>query len=1216
MKKLVFGLMVVCGVALRVAAGSDEAYRENVVTPHWEWEGVHTGGTVRALFLVNAHALRQVDELAQRFDLSCEALPVGGRTIASMECDGAGWAALSTQRWDLVALASSTAWTALGITNQEALIESMKAGQRVVVYDPQQGEIDNLKALMQEAPLTDRASDVFRALPSDWLRFRVPFKFTEYAVGKGRLFFLDRIDTHWTFFNAFMGQGVGGQHAPAWYEEPVTPELFYAAVGRWIRLAAGRASGPVVSLHMTTLAASVPLNEPVTCRFTTTAGASSGDKLEWFLYSSFGDELARESVAMTQDSVETTVTPSQTGRLLLRWRWRRGDVTLDWGADSLLVSNPLAFASLDIPGVVTAERPVELGWTLVTKAPEGAKVNAHVFDSDGRLVSWAEGAAGAGRLRLPGWISRGLAYELRLFLREGNTVYDERRLALYGPHDRAADRLPYHVILWGTERGEYTDLFRFERLRQLGITALATIGVNSNLNRIAVSRGLRVVPTNILVPPNRYKKRFDKAEEDRRLGDFAAGVAPLSPLAYSLADEPSGVDPVAFRAFGAEVIRRHDPQARVGYCGVWEGFNRNVPAFFEACDFAEPYSPFHLYTPNLWMGCERDLYRSFKRPDAIVTCWTHYAPWLDSEPYSRTPPWLWLFEGLSGVSYFDSAGEFAVLPGDLRTTHETRWWSEEMREIRNGIGEQLLAATRDAGAVRVLFHPNAAGAASWARAFNETRVPFRFVSHADLERGLEPGVRLLVCPNVPLLSDRELAHIQEFVKAGGTLVATAPFGRYRPGGPPKPEPQLKVKPDSPKDINALLDAIDQPVPVEETKEPDPMDPWIREIGTPPNPVPEPAEPDRLAVLCGVRYGAVTGAVPMASLGVTRRAPEAAGVPVALSWTAPADGFGSLTGATLGVSGFEPAGSGKIVAAMRETAEATNSSTAEIAEVRATPGVIENAYGKGHSWFFAMQPDVPTLRDWIPALTAAAAVPNPGVDVRLVEGSNDTVYAYRFADGPIQLMGVVQDYWKVGPAWTVEGGLETVAYFKHGPSIWAESPAVLTVGEARHLYDVRRGRYLGSTNRVEFALQPGRPELFALLPYEVTDLVLTAPKEGRPGEALELRVQVKSVGLKPGDHVVHVELADPSGRVVEADRYNLRTAAGDGRIRLPLAWNAAPGAWTVTARDSISGRSAQAVVNVKPAAPLFRPWRKEALRVERLPLAWPDGKVVPVAVPGG
>ena len=70
----------------------------------------------------------------------------------------------------------------------------------------------------------------------------------------------------------------------------------------------------------------------------------------------------------------------------------------------------------------------------------------------------------------------------------------------------------------------------------------------------------------------------------------------------------------------AEILHRHDRDARVGFCGVWEGFDRDPPSFFAACDFSEPYSPFHLYTPNLWLGNEHNLYRSFRRPGSIVTC--------------------------------------------------------------------------------------------------------------------------------------------------------------------------------------------------------------------------------------------------------------------------------------------------------------------------------------------------------------------------------------------------------------------------------------------------------------------------------------------------------------------------------------------------------------------------------------------------------------------
>lgn len=1206
---------ILLSVAVAIAGslcGAGQAYVERVTTPHWAWEGAHTGGTVRALFMVYGHARRQVDELAQRFDMTVESVAVGGSALQAVDCDRERWANLMTQRWDVVVLAASAGWPALGITNQAALIEAMQAGQRVVVYNGQQGTNDNLNALIQGKPLANHADAVFRGLPVDRLNYRMPFQFREYAVGQGRLFLLDRIDTHWTRFNAFMGLGMQGVHALSWYDEPVTPESFYAAAGRWIRLAAGR-QGELRVSAVRTPDAPASLGAPATFRFLPSGGWEAGDSLDWFLSSSFGDELARGSGTPVTGAVEAVVAPAQAGQLLLRWQWRRGSVTIDWGATAWNLTNfSGAFSSVTLPPVIQPEEPLAVQWAITGAVPSTASVAIRIYDPDGRLVSLAEGAVAAGRLTAPGWLPRSLSHDIRLFLRDGDRVFDERRLSVQVAASRTQDRAAFHAIVWGTEQGEYTDLFRLERLRELGITAFAPIGMNTNLNRIAASRGLRVVPTNILIPPGARKKTFNKPEEAKRLETFAAVVAPLSPLGYSLADEPGGVDPAAFQTFGAGVIRKQDPDARVGFCGIWEGYNRDVPSFFQACDFAEPYSPFHLYTPNLWMGCERDLYRSFMRPDAIVTCWTHYAPWLDNEPYSRTPPWLWLFDGLRGVSYFDSGGQFGVLPGDMRATHETRWWSQEVREIRNGIGEQLLASTRDAGAVRVLFHPNAAGAAAWARALNETRTPYRFISHAELERGVEPGVRLLICPQAPVLTDRELENVKAFVEAGGTLAATAPFGRYRPAPPAKPVEKKVAAPSKADELDGLLNAIDKPAPAVEPKEPDPIDPWIREISKPNNPVPEPAEGGRVEALCGIRYDGSTGAVPMASLVVTRRAPEAAGVPVEIRWSESAV---TMTGTTLGVYGFVPAGSGRAVASMRETAEATNSTAAEIASARATPALVESACGKGRAWYLAAQPDVASLRAWLPALLAGAGVPEPESKVTLQAGSNDTVYAFRFADGPIRLVGVVQDYWKVGPSATVTGGVETALYFQHGPAVWGESPAVLSLSGAAHLYDVRRGKYMGFEKAVSVSIQPGRPELYACLPYRVAGVALSAPGKAVPGEVMELGMRLEGDAREWGNHVVHVELADPEGRVVEADRYNVHTKGGKGTVRVPLAWNALPGDWTLTARDSISGVSARSVLRVEPAKPLFRSWRKEPVVVERVPVNWPEGKLIPTGGAG-
>jgi len=60
------------------------------------------------------------------------------------------------------------------------------------------------------------------------------------------------------------------------------------------------------------------------------------------------------------------------------------------------------------------------------------------------------------------------------------------------------------------------------------------------------------------------------------------------------------------------------------------------------------------------------------------------------------------------------------------------------------------------------------------------------------------------------------------------------------------------------------------------------------------------------------------------------------------------------------------------------------------------------------------------------------------------------------------------------------------------------------------------------------------------------------------------------GQPLGDHVLHVELRDPSGRTVSHYSQNVLAPAGLTALRIPLAVNEATGAWSVRVCDVLTG----------------------------------------------
>jgi hypothetical protein len=92
-----------------------------------------------------------------------------------------------------------------------------------------------------------------------------------------------------------------------------------------------------------------------------------------------------------------------------------------------------------------------------------------------------------------------------------------------------------------------------------------------------------------------------------------------------------------------------------------------------------------------------------------------------------------------------------------------------------------------------------------------------------------------------------------------------------------------------------------------------------------------------------------------------------------------------------------------------------------------------------------------------------------------------------------------------------------------------------------------------------------------MPYRVKRLDLDAAGAVR-GEDLVVKVSLVTAG-EPGPtdlSLLRVKVTDPAGREVTALRRTVELRGGRGEIRLPLAWDDAPGKWTVAVRDTATG----------------------------------------------
>lgn len=123
------------------------------------------------------------------------------------------------------------------------------------------------------------------------------------------------------------------------------------------------------------------------------------------------------------------------------------------------------------------------------------------------------------------------------------------------------------------------------------------------------------------------------------------------------------------------------------------------------------------------------------------------------------------------------------------------------------------------------------------------------------------------------------------------------------------------------------------------------------------------------------------------------------------------------------------------------------------------------------------------------------------------------------------------------------------------------------GRKANVYDVRAGKYLGEVSSHKTQMTPGVAQLYALLPYKVSQVNVqaTAPK----GEPVVYTAKVAATGA-PVAHVLRVEVVGPDGKERPWYAKNLTTAQGTAQGTINLALSDEPGTWKIVARDVATG----------------------------------------------
>jgi beta-galactosidase len=232
-------------------------------------------------------------------------------------------------------------------------------------------------------------------------------------------------------------------------------------------------------------------------------------------------------------------------------------------------------------------------------------------------------------------------------------------------------------------------------------------------------------------------------------------------------------------ALGREAIRSVDPQARVGFDGLfsldsWHGYD-----FYQlcrACDLVEVYAG---HTPS-----QIEYLRCWRQPGAVVGAWYNEVGNRD-EIAAKRLGWLLLFHQFNSSWYWMAydTGPALLLP-DLRPSPQFQWMQAAHAEIRGGIGKLLLAAQRQHDGIAIHYSQASVHAGTlfgragdsgplsgFASLVEDLGLQYDVLSYEQIEKGKLKDYKILLMPACTALSPAEVEAVRQFVEGGGLVVA-------------------------------------------------------------------------------------------------------------------------------------------------------------------------------------------------------------------------------------------------------------------------------------------------------------------------------------------------------------------------------------------------------------------------------------------------------------
>ena len=136
---------------------------------------------------------------------------------------------------------------------------------------------------------------------------------------------------------------------------------------------------------------------------------------------------------------------------------------------------------------------------------------------------------------------------------------------------------------------------------------------------------------------------------------------------------------------------------------------------------------------------------------------------------------------------------------------------------------------------------------------------------------------------------------------------------------------------------------------------------------------------------------------------------------------------------------------------------------------------------------------------------------------------------------------------------------------------AKDGETLELGQSCHVYDVRKGKYLGLLSAITPSACSGRNNLFTLLPAPACDFMISMPHSLPAGEIATVNIAPQpAAGHGNPERLFRMRLLGPDGAELETLRTFISGQDRPVTIHAPLAMNQQPGAYTCEVLDILTG----------------------------------------------